>query len=78
MDEMYTQCLLQSGQRMTTGWIPTTAARRGHRVTLPDLDETVWTVVEVYTLCIPAATMVQHARDYKDFQGSTKGGGIDH
>ena len=76
MDE-YAQAELRQGTLVTTGWIPASAAKRGCRVTLLDMPAGWWTVTAVYGLRTEA-DMKEHERDYKAFQVSTRGGGIDH
>ena len=75
MDE-YAQAELRQGTLVTTGWIPASTAKRGYRVTLLDMPGGWWTITVVYGVRA-AADIKEHERDYKAFQGSTRGGGID-
>jgi hypothetical protein len=74
--QTYTQCQFRQGDRVTTCWIESWAAKKGNRVQLLDLDGTFWTITEVYGV-MKAEDLQERSRDYKERQGSLKGGGID-
>jgi len=77
-NDCFTQCLfeLEQGNVITTGWIPTWAAKKGNRVQLVEYGEDFWIVRDVY-LTVSGAEVRENERHYKLMQGSLKGGGID-
>ncbi len=87
IEKTYTQCKFQQklfegktsfsqGEREVVAWIESWAAKKGNSVQLLDLDGTFWEVVEVYSV-MRAEELRERSRDYKERQGSLKGGGID-
>ncbi len=76
ISESFTQCVMRNGTSETTGYIPSRAARVGNKIELPDFDGGFWEVISLGHKMHKAAVQSQ-SRNYKGFQGSTKGGGID-
>lgn len=78
IEKTYTQCAFQQGERMLTSWIPSWAAKKGNSVQLLDFgcDGTFWDIIEVYGV-MRAEELHERSRDYKERQGSLRGGGID-
>lgn len=74
--EFYKQCRFKKGNYETIGYIPSWAAKVGNRVQLLSLDKQFWQVTECGQN-VPAEFVKDNERNYKEFQGSTKGGGID-
>ena len=76
----YTQCQFALGNKRTFCWIETWAAKVGNRVQLLDMEgcdgAEFWKVIERYST-LPKDYVLEHARDYKERQGSLRGGGID-
>lgn len=78
MSEIYAQCRMRLNNVETVGYIPARAAKVGNEVELFDKDGSsqFWKVLSVGTT--RTKEQVKEAeRGYKDFQGSTRGGGID-
>lgn len=71
-DKSMTQVSLERGTERTVSFIETWAAKKGNRVELIGMGEELWDVVAV-----GATTDKDMSRMYKEFQGSTRGGGID-
>lgn len=74
-NEFYCQCRFSLGNRHTHGYIPSWAAKVGNEVELVDLGG-FWRIDEVGEK-VSADFVKDNERNYKEFQGSTKGGGID-
>lgn len=75
-NSFFTQCDFVQGTRQTSGWIPSWAAKKGNEVQLLDIDAGFWTVVATY-ITRPQDEVLERERDYKERQGSLRGGGID-
>ncbi len=75
-DDNYAQCELSRGTFKTTGFIPEWAAKIGNMVELPDFDGDFWRVDSVGVV-LPKGQLRIQERAFKEFQGSTRGGGID-
>lgn len=71
-----TQCVLTKNNSQTVAFIPTHAAVPGKRVELLSADGEFWTVQSA-GVTLDYDKVNQMSRGYKQFQGSTKGGGID-
>lgn len=67
-----TQCTFKRGSEITVAFIETWAAKVGNKVELLDSGEGLWDIVSVGT-----ETNKDLSRQYKQFQGSTRGGSID-
>lgn len=72
----YTQCTFRKGNAETRAWIPSTAAKVGNRVQLVSLDNELWDVISTGET-VSKEFIKENERNYKEFQGSTNGGGID-
>lgn len=79
MEVKYRQCTLSLGKAVRTGWIPSWAAEPANLVQLKDTDdpEAFWTVLTVGSTERNESQVRVDERGYKEFQGSTRGGGID-
>ena len=75
-DETFAQVQLVYEDAMTYGWVPSSVAKKNVRVQLPEYGEMLWTVTEVYGLR-DKSEVLRDERDYKAYQGSTRGGSID-
>jgi hypothetical protein len=77
--EKYKQCMLQKGRGNMVCWIPSWAAHTRNRVQLKDSDnpQEFWQITAVGELEIDESEVRNKGRNYKEFQGSTRGGGID-
>lgn len=75
-DEYYRQCRLKRENSETVGYIPERAAKVGNKVELLSLDSLFWTVTEVGTK-VDYNFVKENERNYRLFQESLKGGGID-
>ncbi len=75
-NEFYRQCRLSRRNSKTIGYIPSWAAKVGNEVQLLSLDKEFWRVDEVGEE-VPAEFVKENERNYKEFQGSLAGGGID-
>lgn len=73
MSKEMTQVSLERGTERTVTFIETWAAKVGNKVELIDSGEGMWDVVAV-----GGTTDKDLSRMYKDFQASTRGGGIDN
>ncbi len=76
MVDKFAQCKMINGDAVTTGFIPLWAAKVGNTVELPELDGENWLITSVGTV-VSQEQMRSKERAFKDFQGSTRGGGID-
>lgn len=76
-NEFYKQCRFKKGSFETVAWIPAWAAVVGNQVELLSLDGEFWTVTEASKESVSADFIKENERNYKEFQHSTKGGGID-
>jgi hypothetical protein len=76
MSENYTQCRFEKDSEVTVGFIPSHAAKVGNKVQLIDISEELWDVVSTGKE-MPKAQVREYERNYKLFQISTRGGGID-
>jgi len=72
----YSQCRFSKGNSNTIAYIPSWAAKVGNNVQLITLDNEFWRVDEVGEK-VSAEFVKENERNYKEFQASTKGGGID-
>lgn len=72
----YRQCRLSKGSSKTIAYIPSWAAKIGNEVQLLSLDKEFWIVDEAGQE-VSADFVKENERNYKEFQGSTDGGGID-
>lgn len=76
----YNQCRMSrvddNGKRFTVAYIPSWCAKVGIKIQLVTLDNDFWRVDEVGEK-VTADFVKENERNYKEFQGSTKGGGID-
>lgn len=72
----YKQCRFKKDKHETIAYIPAWAAVVGNKVQLLTLDGEFWEVVEAGSV-VPADFVKKNERNYKQFQGSTNGGGID-
>jgi hypothetical protein len=61
----------------TVAYIQSWAAVVGNRVQLLSLDGEFWEVTEVSKEAVSHDFIRENERNYKEFQGSTRGGGID-
>lgn len=83
MTEMYKQCKFQKNDLddnavlYTTGWIEEHGAKVGNRVELLSADGEFWTVVSVSEQALPKESIRANERNFKEFQKSLRGGGID-
>lgn len=75
-EDKYRQCRFTKGEHRTMAYIPSWAAKRGNQVQLLTLDGEFWTVTEVGEE-VDAEFVKENERNYKEFQGSLNGGGID-
>lgn len=75
-NDTYCQCRFSKGNQFTVAYIPSVAAKVGYEVQLLSLDGEWWRVDEVGEK-VSAEFVKENERNYKEFQGSTKGGGID-
>ncbi len=80
-EETYKQCRFKrdgdtAGTYETIGYIPAWAAVVGNHVQLKSLDNKFWQVTEAGNE-VPASFVRDNERNYKQFQESLKGGGID-
>lgn len=75
----YCQCKFAHKTNRTSAWIPTWAARIGNEVQLKDSEDPniFWSLIAVGCNELDEATIRSQERNYREFQGSTKGGGID-
>jgi hypothetical protein len=62
--EFYKQCVLQSGNTQTVGWIEERGAKVGFSVTLEDCPGQWWKVIEVGSMRIPKDEAHDLERDY--------------
>lgn len=74
--EFYKQCRFKKDKYETIAYIPSWAAVVGNKVQLLTLDGEFWEVVEAGNE-VSADFVKENERNYKEFQGSTRGGGID-
>ena len=77
MSEQYYWVEMQKGDTFTKGYVEERAAKLGAQVELVADDNELWTVTRVSERPTPKELVRQHERAYKEFQGSTRGGGID-
>lgn len=77
MTQMYYWCQLRRGNRYTCGYIEERGASIGNKVELVDLDGKFWEVTSVGQPGVTKEFVRKSERGYKDFQGSTRGDGID-
>lgn len=68
-------CFLKNGDKETCGYIEERGAKVGYKVELVEMDGEFWEVISVNPN--PVSRDIALGRNYKDFQHSTKGGGID-
>lgn len=75
----YKQCEFGIGNRRTIAWMPAHAAIAGNSVQLKDSSdpEEFWEILSVGEIELSEEAVRRQARNYREFQGSTKGGGID-
>ncbi len=75
----YKQCNFCQGDSRTTAWIPAWAAKSGNSVQLKTHDnpESFWWIESVGDMELDESAIRSQERNYKEFQGSTRGGGID-
>ncbi len=76
MQNFFCQCRFKRGTKQTVGYIPAHAAKVGNRVRLLSLDREFWIVTEVGQQ-VSTDFVKDNERNYKEFQASTSGGGID-
>lgn len=74
--EYYNQCRFSKGTHKTIAYIPSFAAKVGNEVELLSLDGEFWKVDEVGEK-VSVDFVKENERNYKEFQGSIKGGTID-
>lgn len=73
----YVQCKLKKDNSFTHGYIEERGAKVGAFVELIDFDGEFWEVISVSDIFIDKDMIRKQERNYKFFQGSTRGGGID-
>lgn len=76
-DERFKQCKFKKGDTYTIAYIPEHAAKVGNRVELLTLDGDFWEVISVSEQSVSKQAVKDNERNYKAFQASTRGGGID-
>ena len=75
--ELYYWCNLQRENNHTSGYIEERGAKVGSKVELVDLDGEFWEVMSVSENSVTKDFVRNQERAFKQFQASTKGGGID-
>lgn len=76
--EKYKQCNLRKGTSCMVSWIPVRAAKVGNIVDVFDAGKRAkWFVEAVGNVAMSKEAVDKQERVFKQFQGSTKGGGID-
>lgn len=75
----YKQCNFSHGVALTTAWIPSWAAQVGNQVQLKDSEDPniFWHILHVSSAEREEEEVKAQERMYKQFQHSTRGGGID-
>lgn len=71
-DKSMTQVSLKRGTSHMVTFIESWAAKVGNQVEILDTGKEMWDIIGV-----GSTTNVDRSRDFKQFQGSTRGGGID-
>lgn len=73
----YKQCRFKRGDCYTIAYIDASAAKVGNKVQLLTLDGELWDVIEASSDSVTHEFVKENERNYKQFQGSLKGGTID-